>query len=417
MNKRVLIVLLPFCMFANSLFSQENLKLMFYNVLNYPLQAPASRIQDLQVILDDYRPDLFMICELNNEEGADNILNIMTPINSNYQRAVFQLNTSDDDLGDQNDLQNMIYYDSTKFILESQHIITTTYRDFNHYVLKLNTVDQDTNPLYLDVFVTHLKSSSGTANQQLRLAMVDDLVAYLETLPSDRNVVFGGDLNLYTSSEPAFQELLDTSNNITFVDPADRIGSWHNNQNYLDMFTQSTRTQTGLGGATGGFDDRFDFILTSENMLTNSDLYYLNDSYQVYGNNNNTNCYNSEINSSDCDGGDFSLTIRNALYTMSDHLPVTVELQTTEALSINDVAYINGIKIVGSNVVNNQLNLSNTNNDINELTIYNTLGQSIQEIKINNRSLLSIDVSHLANGVYYLKSSNKLSKSLKFIIQ
>jgi len=417
MNKRVLIVLLPFCMFANSLFSQENLKLMFYNVLNYPLQAPASRIQDLQVILDDYRPDLFMICELNNEEGADNILNIMTPINSNYQRAVFQLNTSDDDLGDQNDLQNMIYYDSTKFILESQHIITTTYRDFNYYVLKLNTVDQDTNPLYLDVFVTHLKSSSGTANQQLRLAMVDDLVAYLETLPSDRNVVFGGDLNLYTSSEPAFQELLDTSNNITFVDPADRIGSWHNNQNYLDMFTQSTRTQTGLGGATGGFDDRFDFILTSENMLTNSDLYYLNDSYQVYGNNNNTNCYNSEINSSDCDGGDFSLTIRNALYTMSDHLPVTVELQTTEALSINDVAYINGIKIVGSNVVNNQLNLSNTNNDINELTIYNTLGQSIQEIKINNRSLLSIDVSHLANGVYYLKSSNKLSKSLKFIIQ
>jgi len=404
-------------MFANSLFSQENLKLMFYNVLNYPLQAPASRIQDLQVILDDYRPDLFMICELNNEEGADNILNIMTPINSNYQRAVFQLNTSDDDLGDQNDLQNMIYYDSTKFILESQHIITTTYRDFNYYVLKLNTVDQDTNPLYLDVFVTHLKSSSGTANQQLRLAMVDDLVAYLETLPSDRNVVFGGDLNLYTSSEPAFQELLDTSNNITFVDPADRIGSWHNNQNYLDMFTQSTRTQTGLGGATGGFDDRFDFILTSENMLTNSDLYYLNDSYQVYGNNNNTNCYNSEINSSDCDGGDFSLTIRNALYTMSDHLPVTVELQTTEALSINDVAYINGIKIVGSNVVNNQLNLSNTNNDINELTIYNTLGQSIQEIKINNRSLLSIDVSHLANGVYYLKSSNKLSKSLKFIIQ
>jgi exonuclease III len=405
-------------MFANSLFSQENLKLMFYNVLNYPLQAPASRIQDLQVILDDYRPDLFMICELNNEEGADNILNIMTPINSNYQRAVFQLNTSDDDLGDQNDLQNMIFYDSTKFILESQHIVTTTYRDFNHYVLKLNTVDQDSNPLYLDVFVTHLKSSSGTANQQLRLAMVNDLVSYLETLPSDRNVVFGGDLNLYTSSEPAFQELLDTNNNITFVDPADRIGSWHNNQNYLDMFTQSTRTQTGLGGATGGFDDRFDFILTSENMLTNTDLYYVSDSYQVYGNNNNSNCYNSEINSSDCDGSDYSLAIRNALYTMSDHLPVTVELQTTEVLSIVDVAFINGIKIVGSNVVKNHLNINITNNDINELTIYNTLGQSIKNVKLYNENTLNLDVSNLASGIYFIKPGNtRSSESLKFIIQ
>lgn len=417
MNRRVLIILLSFCMYAYSLFSQENLKLMFYNVLNYPMQAPASRIQDLQIILDDYRPDLFMICELNNEEGADNILNIMQPLNSNYQRAVFQLNTSDDDLGDQNDLQNMIFYDSAKFILESQHIITTTYRDFNHYVLKLNTVDQDTNPQYLDVFVTHLKSSSGTANQQLRLAMVNDFVAYLETLPSDRNVVFGGDLNLYTSSEPAFQELLDTSNNITFVDPADRIGSWSNNTNYLDVFTQSTRTQSGLGGATGGFDDRFDFILTSENMLTNTDLYYVNDSYQVYGNNNNPNCYNSEINSSDCAGSDFSVTIRNALYTMSDHLPVTIELQTTESLSVNDVSYINGIKIVGSNVIADHLNISIINSDIIELTIYNTLGQSIKEIKINNRSSLSIDVSHLASGIYYLKPSDRSTKPLKFIIQ
>jgi len=72
--------------------------------------------------------------------------------------------------------------------------------------------------------------------------MVNDFVAYLETLPSNSNVVFGGDLNLYTSSEPAFQELIDATNNITFVDPADRVGSWSNNSNYLDVFTQSTRT-------------------------------------------------------------------------------------------------------------------------------------------------------------------------------
>lgn len=390
---------------------------MFYNVLNYPMQEPASRIQNLEVIITDYRPDLFMICELNNEVGADNILNIMQYANSNYQRAVFQLNTSDDNIGNQNDLQNMLYYDSSKFSLESQTIVASSYRDFNHYILKLKTVDADTNPIYLDVFVSHLKASSGGTNQQLRLAMVNDFVAYLETLPNDRNVVFGGDLNIYTSSEPAFQELIDTNNNITFVDPADRVGSWHNNINYIDVFTQSTRTQNGLGGATGGFDDRFDFILTSENMLTNTDLFYVADSYQVYGNNANSNCYNGEINSANCDGSEFNFTIRDALYNMSDHLPVTIELQTPEALSVGTPTYFTGIKFVGSNVVSEQLQLKITNSDINNLTIYNTLGQKIETLKTKNAANLSIDVSKLASGIYYILTSNKLIKPLKFVIQ
>lgn len=406
-----------FCIFANALFSQENLKLMFYNVLNYPLQEPASRIQNLEVIITDYSPDLFMICELNNEAGADNILNIMQYANSNYQRAVFQFNTSDDNIGDQNELQNMLYYDSSKFSLESQTIVASSYRDFNHYILKIKTVDADTNPIYLDVFVSHLKASSGTTNQQLRLAMVNDFVAYLETLPNHRNVVFGGDLNIYTSSEPAFQELIDTNNNITFVDPADRVGSWHNNINYIDVFTQSTRTQNGLGGATGGFDDRFDFILTSENMLTNTDLFYVPDSYQVYGNNANSNCYNGEINTANCDGSEFNFTIRDALYYMSDHLPVTLELQTPEALSVETPTYFNGIKFVGSNVVSEQLQLKITNSAIDNLTIYNTLGQKIETLKTKNVANLTIDVSKLASGIYYILTSNKLIKPLKFVIQ
>jgi hypothetical protein len=406
-----------FCIFANALFSQENLKLMFYNVLNYPLQEPASRIQNLEVIITDYSPDLFMICELNNEAGADIILNIMQYANSNYQRAVFKFNTSDDSIGDQNELQNMLYYDSSKFSLESQTIVASSYRDFNHYILKIKTVDADTNPIYLDVFVSHLKASSGTTNQQLRLAMVNDFVAYLETLPNDRNVVFGGDLNIYTSSEPAFQELIDTNNNITFVDPADRVGSWHNNINYIDVFTQSTRTQNGLGGATGGFDDRFDFILTSENMLTNTDLFYVPDSYQVYGNNANSNCYNGEINTANCDGSEFNFTIRDALYYMSDHLPVTLELQTPEALSVETPTYFNGIKFVGSNVVSEQLQLKITNSAIDNLTIYNTLGQKIETLKTKNVANLTIDVSKLASGIYYILTSNKLIKPLKFVIQ
>ena len=392
---------------------------MFYNVLNYPDQVPASRIDNLENIMIDYQPDLFMVCEINNQQGSDNILSMLQGIKSEYAGANYVNNTSDDLTGNQNDLQNMLYYNSSKFILESQTEVTTIFRDFNHYVLKLNTVDQGTDPIILNAIVCHLKASSGTDNQALRLQMVNDLVDYLDGLPSDELVLLGGDLNLYTQSEPAFQELIDPTNNITFVDPANRIGSWHTNIVFIDVFTQSTRTQSGLGGATGGFDDRFDFILTSENMLTSPDLFYVNDSYQVYGNNGNSNCFNQEINSSDCSGPDFDQTIRNELYLMSDHLPVTVELQTNQQLlSLEEIAEIRPFSFEGSNVIENILKLrlnATMLSDPDMLLIYNAVGQILKKVDIRNLNQIQLDVSNWSSGVYYIGLQNRAIQPLKFV--
>ncbi len=417
MRKRVFITLAITFVFINLLVSQGNYKLMFYNVLNYPIQEPANRIQYLQTILDDYRPDIFMICELNNEEGADNILNIMKEINDDYERADFELNSSDNSIGNSNNFQNLMFFNSSKFILEEQFIIPSIYRDFNHYRLKSTTNTEEIDSVFIEVLVGHLKASSGETNEQLRLTMVNDLLDYVNTMPSDSNIVFGGDLNVYTFNEPAFQELLDTSNNIVFADPANRLGNWHNNSSFIDMFTQSTRTQSGLGGASGGFDDRFDFVLTSSNMLTNSDIYYVDNSYEVYGNNANFNCYNQSINSSNCDGDDYNQIIRNALYNMSDHLPVTLELQLNETLNNKDVSDDIGFQIMGPNLISEQLNVKITTNQAQFLVIYNTLGQVVTTLKIDQLGVVIIDVSKLSSGIYYLTSKTNLSSILKFIIE
>ncbi len=137
------------------------------------MQEPVNnRMSNLEYIINDYKLDLFMVCELNNQTGASDILNILQQrINPNYAMANFVLNTSDDNFGGQNDLQNLIYYDSSKFILESQTEITTIYRDFNRYTLKFNTTDMSTNPIYLEVFVCHLKAYSGIDNEDLRNAL------------------------------------------------------------------------------------------------------------------------------------------------------------------------------------------------------------------------------------------------------
>lgn len=421
MNKTYVIALL-LCFFSVVGNAQESFKTMFYNVLNYPSQAPASRVDQLEIIIQDYQPDLFMICELNNEQGADAILSAIQNVNSNYVRAAFVENTSDDSGSNQNDLQNMIYFDATKFSLESQTEVATNVRDFNHYILKLNTTNQNSNPIVLNVFVTHLKSSSGTANQQSRFEMVTEFVNYLDAnVADDAFVLLGGDLNFYTQSEDGFQELLDASNDITLMDPADRIGSWHNNTNFVDVFTQSTRTQTGQGGATGGFDDRFDFILTSENMETNTNLMFVDGTYKSYGNNQLVSCYNQAINSTDCgddDGIDeYSMAIRNALHTMSDHLPVVLELQTDQSLSIDTIDLTNAFTIHGSTMVTDWLELyfDQTKLRAESINIYNTLGQEIDSYSVKNLNQLKINVSEWSSGIYYVVLANNRVQPLKFI--
>lgn len=402
--------------------AQETFKTMFYNLLNFPLQEPAnSRLANLEYILNEYQPDLFMVCELNNIDGANSILStIQQTFNPNMAMATFFTNTSDDNIGDQNDLQNLIFYDSTKFILEFQDIIPTLYRDFNRYSLRLNTTDQATDPVFLEVFVCHLKASSGVDNENYRAQMVNDFTTYLNNasnnFSSNSYVMLAGDFNLYTSSEPAFQELLDATNTVTFMDPANRIGSWHANPSYLDVFSQSTRTTTSLGGSSGGFDDRFDFIMTSNNMDDDTTLSFVPNSYQVYGNNNNSNCYNQEINSTSCDGVDFDFTLRNNLYYFSDHLPVTLQLQTSKTLSTEQFVAQNAILFTHGNVITSTLNLSVNNSLINDgvLNIYNTLGQKVKTIAIDDTTI-SEDVSSLSNGIYYILMENKITKPLKFV--
>src|SRR5690606_6702436 len=117
MIKKIQLVSMLCMLITHSLFAQENFKVMFYNLLNFPLETNVSnRIQYLDQTLNAYQPDLFMVCELNNISGANAILQVLHGrVSEDFRSAVFTLNTSDDSIGDQNDLQNLLYYNSSKF--------------------------------------------------------------------------------------------------------------------------------------------------------------------------------------------------------------------------------------------------------------------------------------------------------------
>ena len=426
-SKRTTMFLL-FNLLVSVNFAQTRIKAMMYNVLNYSdSEVSRNKTPFLSTILDEVEPDLFMVCEMIDEIGSNYLFeNAIIPYNENFQKAPFEENQSGN-----YSLQQMVYYNSKKLILEETRVITADTRDINQYTFKINTENALSNPIRMEVFVTHLKASTGSSNRQRRLNSIQSFVSYTNNIADDSYVLFAGDLNFYTSNEEGYQHLIDDRNPIVMIDPIDRPTPnfpddgvdyyenynstyFWNNSSFRDIHSQSTRTSNnGLiddSGSTGGLDDRFDFIMMSENFNMSTDLYYINDSYQVIG--NNGNCYNSFINNPNCSGG-YSQTLRDALIEFSDHLPVVMEMETPEnTLSTNQISEIN---FIGSNIIEDYLKIISPN-DMNNLKIYSITGQLIDVKLTKNTGIdtIIIDVKHISKGIYYL-SHQKLKRPLKFI--
>ncbi len=374
---------------------------MFYNLLNYPTAPPANREEALASIIDFYAPDILMVCELETESGGAEILSrSLNTTTTRYASAPFVANSSNPYITS----QQLLYYDEQKFSLIAQQQIPTSIRDINWYTLRFTK----TPSLTLHVFIAHLKASQGDSNEAKRLEMVRPFLDTLTTLPKDDYVLFAGDLNLYHSDEPAYSALLTPTPHITLVDPIDMPGNWHNNSAFAEIHTQSTRLSTSEFddfGSGGGIDDRFDFILISKNLTTSPQLQYLPDSYTTIG--NNGNCFNKRINAINCEGT-YNKTLRDALYTMSDHLPVVMELTSdTSLLSVPDIAQ-NGkttIPLINGTVIEDQLQVDTSHLQMPiDWKVYNTLGQEMHAFTTHTTTAISI--THFSAGIYYLIPTN-----------
>jgi hypothetical protein len=414
-----------FVCFAFILNAQTNIKAMFYNTLNYNSDTQSQeRTSYLKTILDDIQPDIFMICELKNEIASNYLFeNAVLPFNANFSKAEFKPSESP-----AKSLLQMIYYNSNKLELEYNEVIPTGIRDINHYTFIIKSENSTDEITRIEVFVTHLKASRGNENMQKRLASVENFTRELDRLPEDSFVIFAGDFNFYTSNEPGFQKIIDENNSIQLIDPIDRLCPafpenginyfnednydstyFWNNESFADVHSQSARNgQVNGDGSGGGMDDRFDFIMMSKNFTTSSTLSYKTDSYKTVG--NNSNCYNSFVSNSTCTG-EFSQELRNALYFFSDHLPITMEMEFEASALITENNRI--LNFVDTNIAKNSIEI-NLTKKVNQILIYNQLGQNVFHLKNVNSNTLRIDTESLAKGVYYIKvDSFKVHKFIK----
>ncbi|MDL2327019.1 T9SS type A sorting domain-containing protein, partial [Bacteroidales bacterium OttesenSCG-928-A14] len=239
-----------------------------------------------------------------------------------------------------------------------------------------------------------------------REVQVSKLLTTLEQRGQFENFVFSGDFNLYGASEPAYQKLRYYDNTLfAFYDPLDKEGEWHNNGLFADLHTQSTHAQYESGScfASGGLDDRFDFILVSPFVYYGSyGVTSLNDSYHAVGQDGSR--FNRDINNPS--NTILPANVANALFNASDHLPVVMDLAIDATTSIFD----NNRKELLLNVVNPIREKLSLTIHTEEEGDYN-----FQVFSLDGRCLQSFDYS-LHTGANKIERPFPFSSSLYILI-
>lgn len=295
--------------------AQDTVRVMFYNVLNFPSGGAVNRQDTMERIFQYAQPDILLVCELESASGANDILSaLQNSVAPDFQRATYVENQSSS-----NNLQNMLYYRSSKLSLTGQDEVLTDLRDINEYSL---TFIEDGASIPMDLYASHLKASDGSTNEARRKLAIDNLKAHLASINENRYRVFAGDFNMYRSSEDGYQELINGSS-WNFDDPINTPGNWHNNSAYASIHSQSTRSTSFGSGVSGGMDDRFDFIMLSEEVTADTGaVRYLSGSYETIGQDGNH--FNQSIN--DGFNGSAPASVISALYQSSDHCPIMLDL-------------------------------------------------------------------------------------------
>lgn len=391
----------------------DTLRVMTYNLLNYRNYTtyctaqnndPVAKETNLKIIHWYYHPDI-LIC---NEIGAsptsnysflvDNVLN--TAGYTSYKAANFSNNSF-------SPLVNMLYYNSNKVGLYKQEAVSKDLNGSNLVrVIDIYTLYyKDPNlPIHQDtIFITaisaHLKAGSATADETDRAKATAALIDYLKNHEIRGNVFMGGDFNITSSQAASYQNLVNESDAIyRFHDPINKPGNWSNNSTFAAIHSQSTHS-TGGCPSGGGLDDRFDFLLVQFPMTASAnDVSYITGSYHSLG--NPGNAYNQALPTSN--NSAVPNQVAQALYNVSDHLPVVMGLEVKQKPVGMEKPAIPGL--VYPTVVSDHLPLQwNVSAQSLTFTLFNLQGQPVRWQKAEGLSgYTSLDLHHLPDGIYLL---------------
>tara|TARA_B100000941_G_scaffold100175_1_gene70013 strand:- start:3021 stop:4553 length:1533 start_codon:yes stop_codon:yes gene_type:complete len=305
----LLFFLLPHLLIFNFSYSQDTIKLVTYNLLRF--SGNTERNEYFTKVINELSADIYITQELSNLAGVSNFLNNILNVEGNdkYISAQFF---------DDHDIDQALFFDKNKFEIISTSKIIGDPRD----VIVYRLLHLQTNKVFF-IFNLHLKASQGSSNEIRRSEQVNILMDYTKQMNNDHFFIAAGDFNIYSTNEPAYRKFFEsTSTGFGKFNDLITAEGRYNDSEFSSLHTQSTRSTQFGGGASGGMDDRFDYIIFSDSLILSDKTFVIEESYEVFGNDGNH--YNKAVN--ETPNLSVSQDIADALHYASDHLPVSVEI-------------------------------------------------------------------------------------------
>jgi hypothetical protein len=401
-----------FILFSFTAYPQDTLRIMQYNLLmfgnnfsscNQSNNSYVTKTANLKTIVNYVKPDILLVNEINESSlYHDYILTHALNVDGiNFWERGNPPNHSN------SDIVNEIFYNTNKLSLTSNVAIETNVRDIDIFKMKF-FLDGQPDHADINCVVAHLKAGNETSDETERANETNKLMNYLHNAGAAGNYTFSGDFNLYTASEQAFQNLLFYSDqNVRFYDPINKIGAWNNNSYYAPYHTQSTH-ESGDCFSSGGLDDRFDFILVSDEILNGTSyMKYIANSYHAVGQDGEH--FNNSVNSSP-QNTSVPADVLEALYDLSDHLPVVTEMLVGNDLGVDSWMNQN-INLSFQNPVQEEIKMHVTAGEpvgiLTELCdLQGTILYSKKFELIKSDNTITIPAFHLVSGIYFLRISN-----------
>lgn len=397
MKKSFSLTVFVFLFTASSIFAQDTLKVMSWNLLGYKA-SPHPREQYYRKVIKAVNPDIIIVNEI---DGQSTVTGFLSNCANYYTPGLYTAGTYINGF----DSDNAIYYKSSKVqFLLNYAIATPQGRDINLFVVK--DIAQN---VQFNIFGCHLKAGDTPADATRRANEVNALRTVTNSNAPGTMSIFVGDFNIYGSTEQAYINLtqVQPGNEGHFVDPVILAGDWGQFA-YRSHHTQSTRVrQLADSGSTGGMDDRFDLIVFSKAIADgNRAITYIPNSYKPYGNDGNH--YNDSINKRPNTAVPDS--IADALYYASDHLPTTALFRVYDQTSVSQLGtFIPNKFELRQNYPNPFNPETKIKFDIQKsgyvrLSVYNSLGQKITELVNQNLSAGQYETGwnakDFASGIY-----------------
>lgn len=186
----------------------------------------------------------------------------------------------------------------------------------------------------ISLYSVHMKAGSSSTDQARRLDEATKIRADMAALPSAWNFAIGGDFNIQSSSQAAYQKLIGLPAEGRVFDPISTPGSWNNNGAFRFVHTQDP-----VGA--GGMDDRHDQILVSAGLVNGTGIHYIgsfgtpystttwndvNHSYRSYGNDGTSFDVAMTIAGNQMVGASIAQALVN-LCVGAGHLPVLMDFR------------------------------------------------------------------------------------------